>query len=245
VASIAPVVGGIGVNILLVSVTERTREIGLRMAVGAKARHILLQFLVEAMMLSMIGGCSVSLLGTGAHVPSRICPQSRLSRRRDWLVLRSLAWSIFCHYPAYKARGSTRLRPGKRTNEPLPHASQVRLHFLNGQPHCPPLVLLHGGAAHAHWWDHLHRCWLSNTTWWLWTCVAMGIAVGLSRPPTNRRRGAFAVAFGAWCWCGHSLGLQLTQRPGHAATLGGLIVIDMDFAWQSHYAILRNMPSPL
>jgi putative ABC transport system permease protein len=65
IASISLLVGGIGImNILLVSVTERTREIGLRMAVGAKGRHILLQFLSEATVLSMTGG----MVGVGLGV---------------------------------------------------------------------------------------------------------------------------------------------------------------------------------
>jgi putative ABC transport system permease protein len=64
VAAISLLVGGIGImNIMLVSVTERTREIGLRKAVGAKRRHILTQFLVEAMVLSLLGGLMGMLLG--------------------------------------------------------------------------------------------------------------------------------------------------------------------------------------
>jgi putative ABC transport system permease protein len=108
VASIALLVGGIGImNILLVSVTERTREIGVRMAVGAKARHILLQFLVESMTLSMAGGLLGIALGIGsaqlvaslANWPSLLSPTAVVGS----FLFSGVVGVIFGYYPAYKA----------------------------------------------------------------------------------------------------------------------------------------------
>jgi ABC-type antimicrobial peptide transport system permease subunit len=94
-------------NILLVSVSERTREIGLRMAVGARSRHILLQFLSEAVVLSTLGGIAGILVGVTASVA--------ISELSDWPTLISPAsvggsflfaaavGVFFGYYPAHKA----------------------------------------------------------------------------------------------------------------------------------------------
>jgi putative ABC transport system permease protein len=108
IASVSLIVGGIGImNIMLVSVTERTREIGLRQAVGAKTRDILLQFLVEAVTLSLLGGIIGILLGLTASL--LISHFAQWSTQVSFLsILLAFAFSalvgvFFGYYPARKA----------------------------------------------------------------------------------------------------------------------------------------------
>ncbi len=113
IASVSLIVGGIGImNIMLVSVTERTREIGIRMAVGARGRDILLQFLVEAIVLSLSGGilgvmlgvASARIISTFVHWPTIISPGSILLA-----TVFSIAIGVF--FGLYPARRAASLDP--------------------------------------------------------------------------------------------------------------------------------------
>jgi ABC-type antimicrobial peptide transport system permease subunit len=108
IAAISLIVGGIGImNVMLVSVTERTQEIGLRLAVGARRRDVMLQFLVEAMVLSLIGG----VIGVGAGVlaaqalttvldwPTQIAPLTIVAA----FGIAAIVGIVFGYYPARRA----------------------------------------------------------------------------------------------------------------------------------------------
>jgi putative ABC transport system permease protein len=113
VASVSLLVGGIGImNIMLVSVTERTREIGLRMAVGARARDILMQFLVEAITLALIGGLLGIFLGVGGSYAIGHFAEWRTELNLQSIVLAvGFAAAIGIFFGFYPARKASRLLP--------------------------------------------------------------------------------------------------------------------------------------
>ena len=113
IAAISLIVGGIGImNIMLVSVSERTKEIGIRKAVGAKRRHIMFQFLCEACVLSVLGGLiGLGLSFAGIEIYNLI---ASASTHMNWavggaaIVFCALIGIVFGGYPAAKA---SRLHP--------------------------------------------------------------------------------------------------------------------------------------
>jgi putative ABC transport system permease protein len=99
-------------NIMLVSVTERTREIGLRMAVGARARDILSQFLVEAVTLALIGGLLGIMLGLAGSFAIAQLADWRVELRPDAVLLAvGFAAAIGVFFGFYPARKASRLLP--------------------------------------------------------------------------------------------------------------------------------------
>ncbi len=113
IASISLLVGGIGImNILLVSVTERTREIGVRMAVGAKRRHILMQFLIEAMTLGLVGGILGIIVGVvGARVMTFVAGWPTIISPSSIVVASVFSLAVGLFFGLYPANKASRLNP--------------------------------------------------------------------------------------------------------------------------------------
>jgi len=108
IAAISLIVGGIGImNMMLTSVTERTKEIGLKKAIGAKNREILSQFLVESVILTLVGGVFGIILGSlisfGVSKFASITSQVSIFSILLALTFSSLVGIIFGYYPAKRA----------------------------------------------------------------------------------------------------------------------------------------------
>ena len=113
ISSIALMVGGIGVMaVMMISVTDRTREIGLRKALGARQRDILLQFLIEAITLSLIGGIAGIALGVaGSEAISYFAEWRTLVAPESILIAFGFAAAIGIFFGFYPARKASRLDP--------------------------------------------------------------------------------------------------------------------------------------
>ena len=113
IASISLLVGGIGImNIMLVSVTERTREIGIRMAIGARGKDILLQFLLEAIIISVIGCLIGVILGVGgALAVSKASGMAVLITTTSIVIAFAVAAAVGIFFGWYPARKASLLRP--------------------------------------------------------------------------------------------------------------------------------------
>jgi putative ABC transport system permease protein len=113
IAAISLLIGGIGImNIMLVSVTERTREIGIRMAIGAKGRHVLLQFLFEAVTLSIVGGLIGILLGVGgSELVKNFLKWPIVVSASSIIVAFGVAAAVGVFFGFYPARTAAKLDP--------------------------------------------------------------------------------------------------------------------------------------
>jgi putative ABC transport system permease protein len=113
IAFVSLIVGGIGImNIMLVSVTERTREIGIRTAIGARGRHVLLQFLFEAIVLSVFGGIIGILAGIGgAMLFARLAKWPMVISPVAILLAFGVSATIGIVFGFYPARKAARLDP--------------------------------------------------------------------------------------------------------------------------------------
>jgi putative ABC transport system permease protein len=113
IAIVSLAVGGIGImNIMLVSVTERTREIGIRMAIGARSRHVLLQFLFEAVTLSVLGGLLGVLFGIGiAKLVEKVAKWPIVVSPSSILIAFAVAATVGIFFGFYPARKASRLDP--------------------------------------------------------------------------------------------------------------------------------------
>ena len=113
IASISLVVGGIGImNIMLVSVTERTREIGIRVAIGAQPRDVLLQFLLESILLALLGGLVGVLIGVGGSLAvERLAGIPVLPSSTAVLLAFAVSAAVGVFFGWYPARKAARLQP--------------------------------------------------------------------------------------------------------------------------------------
>ena len=113
VAAVSLLVGGIGImNIMLVSVTERTREIGIRLAIGARGREVLLQFLVESVVLCVFGGVLGMLLGlSGSYFAGRALSLPFVFLPEVVLIAFAFSFAVGVAFGPFPALKASRLNP--------------------------------------------------------------------------------------------------------------------------------------
>ncbi|MYJ56176.1 MAG: FtsX-like permease family protein, partial [Rhodothermaceae bacterium] len=113
IASISLLVGGIGImNIMLVSVTERTREIGIRMAIGARGRDVLTQFLVESIVMSVLGGAiGVGIGFAGSTILSQMTGWNTVTSPTTVMIALVFSAGVGIFFGFYPARKAAALNP--------------------------------------------------------------------------------------------------------------------------------------